>query len=425
MFNSLIKNKKIAVIGLGYVGLPLAVKLSKNFNVIGFDINSVRVSQLKKGIDKTKEIKKGELLDVLENKLTLVSHQQELSDSRVFIVTVPTPVTVDNKPDFRPLISACKIIGGLMKKKSIIIFESTVYPGATQDICGKYLEKYSNLKSEKDFFLGYSPERINPGDKVHTVDKITKVISSGKKEVTQLMYQIYSKINSGNIFIAKNIKVAEASKVIENSQRDINIAFINEITKICQKLNISIFDVLDASSTKWNFLSFFPGLVGGHCIGVDPFYLSTKSRELGVEPHVILSGRKINDDMSRFIAMQIDKKLRRNSRLLILGVTFKENVPDTRNSKVFDLIKSLKKVGHDIEICDPMIGINDIIDIENLKFIDLKKNSYDCVILAVSHDKFRKLYPKKINSLLKKNGFTADIKGFWRHKKHLKEYWSL
>ena len=340
----MIKEKKIAILGLGYVGLPLAVGLSSSYKIIGFDISLERISQLMNGIDKTREIKKVDLLRSLNNNLSLTSNYKDLVDCNIFIATVPTPITDNCKPDLRPLKNVCRIISKILKPKDIVVFESTVFPGATEEICGPELEKNKySLKSGFDFFLGYSPERVNPGDKVHTIDKIDKVVSGQNKMVEMTLIEIYSKLTKGKVFLAKNIKVAEASKVIENSQRDINIAFINEVTKICNKLNISVYDVLDASSTKWNFLKFSPGLVGGHCIGVDPYYLSYKSMKLKIEPKVILSGRQTNDEMSFFIAEKINKQLEKKSKILFLGLTFKEDDPDLRNSKSYDVIEFLKK----------------------------------------------------------------------------------
>ncbi len=420
------KIKRIAIIGLGYVGLPLAVKLSNNFDVLGFDLNNKRVSEINKGIDSTKEVPNKELQKSLQSSLKISNAQTELKTCNVFIVTVPTPVTSKNKPDFKPLLVACRMIAKVMEKKSIIVFESTVYPGATEEICGKEIERVSKLRLDTDFYLGYSPERVNPGDKLHTIDKITKVISSNNKQVEKVLFNIYSKLTCGKIFIAKDIKVAEASKVIENSQRDINIAFMNEIAKICQRLNISIFDVLDASKTKWNFLPFNPGLVGGHCIGVDPFYLATKARQVGVEPKVILSGRNTNDTMSDFIADLIDKNLQKKSKILIFGLTFKENVPDLRNSKIFNMIDYFKLKGHLISVCDPFVKQSPSNKIQIKKLEEIKSERFDSIILAVSHRPFRGLKIGTINSMLSKKGFIFDITGFWRDKKNkLKNYFSL
>ncbi|MAJ02472.1 MAG: UDP-N-acetyl-D-galactosamine dehydrogenase [Rickettsiales bacterium] len=419
------KINKIAIIGLGYVGLPLAVSLCKSFKVLGFDINKKRIRELRSGKDSTNEVSSVNLKMSMNSNLEITSEEDDLFDCNIYIITVPTPVTKANKPDFSYLRKSCKMIGSRMKKHSIIIFESTVYPGATQDICGKEIEKASGMIMEKDFFLGYSPERINPGDKVHTVEKITKVIASENPEVTKVMKKIYSKLTSGNIFIAKNIKVAEASKVIENSQRDINIAFINEITKISQKLDISIFDVLEASETKWNFLPFYPGLVGGHCIGVDPFYLASKAKELGIKPQVILSGRKTNDYMSKFIFSEINTRIKKSSNILILGLTFKEDVPDTRNSKVFDLIKYFKGARHKVDVCDYLVDPEQAQTVNLVEYKKITKHKYDAIILTVLHRDYKKIKIKDLKNLLKKNGLIADLKGFWRKDIVYNNYWSL
>ncbi len=404
----MIKEKKIAVLGLGYVGLPLAVGLCSSFKIIGFDISLNRVSQLLKGIDETLEVKEKKLRRCLNKKLTITNNFKDLENCNIFIATVPTPITEKCKPDFKPLKDVCKTISRLLKKNDIVVFESTVYPGATEEICAPILEENDkNLKSGKDFFLGYSPERVNPGDRVHSIDKIDKVISGQNKKVEKVLLEIYSKLTKGKIFLAKNIKVAEASKVIENSQRDINIAFINEVAKICNKLHISIYDVLRASSTKWNFLKFQPGLVGGHCIGVDPYYLAYKSSKLKIDPKVILSGRKTNDEMPTFISKRIDEKLKRKSKILFLGLTFKEDVPDLRNSKSFEIISFLKKKRHILKQHDPYVKSNDL---KIVSLSKIKKNSFDAIILSVPH-KFYLHRMVFIKSLLKLNGIFFDIKG--------------
>ncbi len=419
----MIKEKKIAVLGLGYVGLPLAVGLCSSYKTIGFDISLDRVSQLLKGIDKTLEVKETKLKNCLKRKLIVTNNFKDLEDCNIFIATVPTPITENCEPDFKPLKDVCKTISKLLKKNDIVVFESTVYPGATEEICAPILEKNDkNLKSGKDFFLGYSPERVNPGDKIHTIDKIDKVVSGQNKMVEKVLIEIYSKLTEGKVFLAKNIKVAEASKVIENSQRDINIAFINEVAKICNKLNISVYDVLNASSTKWNFLKFQPGLVGGHCIGVDPYYLAHKSSKLKIDPKVILSGRKTNNEMPTFIAKRIDEKLKRKSRVLFLGLTFKEDVPDLRNSKSFEIISFLKNKQHTIKLHDPYVKSDDL-QLVNLKKI--KNNSFDAFILAVPH-KFYLQRMTSIKNFLKSDGIFFDIKGkvSSQRDKNL-NYWSL
>ena len=414
--------KKIGILGLGYVGLPLAVKLSSSFQVIGFDISSSRVSQLHKGIDKTLEVSKKNLSNSLNKNLTITNKKKDLEDCNIYIATVPTPIDDNKKPDFSFLIDVCKTVGEFLRKGNLVIFESTVHPGATEEICGPELEKNSkNLKCGKDFFLGYSPERVNPGDKIHTIDKINKVIAGQNKNVERIMFDVYSKLTNGEIFIAKNIKVAEASKVIENSQRDINIAFINEIAKICQKIDISIYDVLDASLTKWNFLDFKPGLVGGHCIGVDPYYLSEKAKKLKINPQVILSGRLINDEMGKFVAKLIEDKIKKKSRILFLGVTFKEDVPDMRNSKSLDVMRILKK-RHHLFFHDPYVR-----KLKNFDFMsieDSKKKFYDTIVLCVPHKFYINLGEKKILELLKKDGMFFDLKRSFNNSK-FKNYFSL
>ena len=411
--------KKIAIMGLGYVGLPLAVNLSPHFKIKGFDISDKRIANLKKGIDETLEVKNTKLKKALKNNLQITNNLNDISDCNVFIATVPTPIDKNNNPDFKPLLDVCRKISKLLKKEDIVIFESTVYPGATEEICAKELEKNKDLlRSGVDFFLGYSPERVNPGDKKRTIDKINKVISGQNKNVELVLYEIYSKLTTGDIFLAKNIKVAEASKVIENAQRDINIAFINEVAKICSNLNISIYDVLDASNTKWNFLPFLPGLVGGHCIGVDPYYLSHKAKELKVNPDVILSGRRTNDNMPKFIFKQIQKRLKKKSNILFLGVTFKEDVPDLRNSKAIELLNYFRKSKFDISINDPFVN-----DRAYIRYDDLIENSFDAIILTVPHT-FYKAKFIHIKKLLKKDGIFFDIKGIFR-KKIIENYWSL
>ena len=411
--------KKIAIMGLGYVGLPLAVNLSSQFDIKGFDISNKRVTDLKKGFDETLEVTNSQLKNALKKKLQITNNLTDISECNIFIVTVPTPIDKKNNPNFRPLLDVCKKISKLLKKGDIVVFESTVYPGVTEEICAKELEKNKNLlKSGVDFFLGYSPERVNPGDKKRTIDKINKVISGQNKRVEKILYEIYSKLTIGDIFLAKNIKVAEASKVIENAQRDINIAFMNEIAKICSNLNISIYDVLDASNTKWNFLPFLPGLVGGHCIGVDPYYLSHKAKELKVDPEVILSGRRTNDKMPKFIFKQIQKRLKIKAKILFLGVTFKEDVPDLRNSKAIELLNYFKKSKFNISINDPFVN-----DSAYLKYNNLIEKSFDAIILTVPHTFYKKNF-LHIKKLLKKDGILFDIKGIFRNKT-IKNYWSL
>jgi UDP-N-acetyl-D-galactosamine dehydrogenase len=421
----------IAVIGLGYVGLPLAIQLAKHLQVVGFDINEKRISELQSGFDRTNEIDKKTLS---ESPLHITSQTQDIKGKDIYIVTVPTPITQDNLPDLTSLQKASEAVGKVISKGAIVVFESTVYPGVTEDICGPIIEKYSNLRCGKDFYLGYSPERINPGDKHHTIDRITKIVAGQTLEVTQRLGKVYGLINNGNVFLAKNIKTAEAAKVIENAQRDINIAFINEITAIFSKLNLSIYDVLEAAGTKWNFLKFSPGLVGGHCIGVDPYYLAHISKELGHEPEIILAGRKTNEYMSRFITDSIHEVLisdlhQNQARILILGITFKENVPDIRNTKIIDLIEALKKKGHHVDVHDPLadpqetkeeLNINLLPTLEHLK-------AYDCVIGTVPHEAYTRFTLETFKTLLKDKGLVADVKNIWKNIPFNNQfrYWSL
>ena len=407
-------NLNISIFGLGYVGLPLAIKLSNYFNVLGFDKNKQRIKELKKFLDKNSEVNSKELK---KTKLKYSTNIKDLKNSNIFIVTVPTPVTKSNQPDLKPLLEACRDIGKIISKGSTVVFESTVYPGVTEEICGPQIKKYSNLIPGKDFYLGYSPERMNPGDKNHSIDKIIKVISGDCNKTKLKLKKIYGKINSGKIFIAKNIKTAEAAKVIENTQRDINVAFINEITKLFKKINISIFDVLKTAETKWNFLNFQPGFVGGHCIGVDPYYLSYLAKKKKTESNLILSGRKVNNNFPIFLAQYINNCITKKNKILVLGLTFKENVSDLRNTKVIDLIKSLKKKGHKVFVNDECAHKNDVKKM-NLNLTPLfKKDKYDTIILAVAHDNYKKLNYSFFKKKLNKNGKIFDIKAIWKNKK--------
>tara|TARA_B100001245_G_scaffold114003_1_gene83452 strand:+ start:350 stop:1612 length:1263 start_codon:yes stop_codon:yes gene_type:complete len=407
-------NLNISIFGLGYVGLPLAIKLSNYFNVLGFDKNKQRIKELKNFLDKNSEVNSKELK---KTKLKYSTNIKDLKNSNIFIVTVPTPVTKSNQPDLKPLLEACKDIGKIISKGSTVVFESTVYPGVTEEICGPQIKKYSHLIPGKDFYLGYSPERMNPGDKNHSIDKIIKVISGDCNKTKLKLKKIYGKINSGKIFIAKNIKTAEAAKVIENTQRDINVAFINEITKLFKKINISIFDVLKTAETKWNFLNFQPGFVGGHCIGVDPYYLSYLAKKKKTESNLILSGRKVNNNFPIFLAQYINQCITKKNKILVLGLTFKENVSDLRNTKVIDLIKSLKKKGHKVFVNDECAHKNDVKKM-NLNLTPLfKKDKYDTIILAVAHDNYKKLNYSFFKKKLNKNGKIFDIKAIWKNKK--------
>lgn len=412
---------KVAVIGLGYVGLPLAVALAKHFKTTGFDISARRIDELRQGIDRTEEVEPEKLK---ASSLEVSSHPDDIKGFDIFIVTVPTPVDENNKPDLGPVRGATSMLAPLMTKGAIVVYESTVYPGVTEEVCGPLLEKGSGLKCGKDFFLGYSPERINPGDREHTVDRITKVISGQNPEVTETLAGLYGAVTTGGVFRAANIRAAEAAKVIENAQRDINIAFVNEVTMIFQKLGISVYDVLDAAGTKWNFLNFKPGLVGGHCIGVDPFYLAERAKQINHDPAIILSGRKINDGMGDFIAERIAAQLQGGGRMLMLGLTFKENVPDLRNSKVIDVIQGLERRGFRVDVHDPMA---DVAEAEHEYGVVLKTGSlkdvvaaaqedggYDGIVAAVPHSQYENLSPDELASFVKPGGLIADVKGIWR-----------
>ncbi len=402
---------RIVVIGLGYVGLPLAVQLAKHFETWGLDINQARIDELKSGFDRTDEIDAARLN---ASTLKLTANASECPAADAYIVTVPTPIDAANTPDLSPVIGATKMVAGMIDpaKSPVIIYESTVYPGVTEEICGPLLEATGNLKRGRDFWLGYSPERINPGDREHTVDKITKVIAGENAEITAKLATIYGAVTSGGVFPAASIKAAEAAKVIENAQRDINIAFMNEVTQIFSKLDLSIWDVLAAANTKWNFLPFQPGLVGGHCIGVDPYYLSHRAQELGHDPQVILAGRATNDGMGQWIAEQVHARMAKTpGDVLMLGLTFKENVPDLRNSKVADVIAHLKALGHRVTVHDPLADPAEAQHEYGLSIDgDALSRRYDAVVGAVAHDAYRTLDPA---ALVMPGGLIADIKRLW------------
>jgi UDP-N-acetyl-D-glucosamine/UDP-N-acetyl-D-galactosamine dehydrogenase len=416
-------NKDIVVIGLGYVGLPLAVKLSSVFKVIGYDISEDRINDLNNYYDSTKEISKSELKKA---KNLIVTFDKSLINKKyLYIITVPTPVKSNNLPDLSLLKNACKLVGKRINKNAIIIFESTVYPGVTEKICGPIIEKESNLKFNKTFYLGYSPERINPGDAKHSVEKVTKVVSGSNIEISKVIGDIYKTIIKAGVFYAKSIVIAETAKAIENAQRDINIAFVNEIALLCQKLNISVYDVLDAAKTKWNFLPFQPGLVGGHCIGVDPYYLAHIAKKVGAKTDIILSGRRLNDKMTSLVFNIIEKKISSNDRILQIGISFKENVPDTRNSKAAELAKLFIDKKYNINIYDTIVDSDEVNKNFGIKLSKLV-GRYDVIIIAVSH-KF--LINRSIDLLkyIKKPSKIFDITGKYRDMfsdKNIK-YWSL
>lgn len=418
------KNYKIAVIGLGYVGLPLAVEFGKKFKVLGFDINQARVAQLNGGHDATLEVEDQDLQQALSSAgdagLRLTTNLDEIKESNIYIVTVPTPIDQFKRPDLTPLIKASETVGKVISKGDIVIYESTVYPGATEEDCIPVVEKVSGMKFNEDFFAGYSPERINPGDKVNTLLTIKKVTSGSTPEIAKVVDDMYNTILLNGTHMATSIKVAEASKVIENAQRDLNISFVNELALIFDRLGIDTNEVIDAAGTKWNFLKYRPGLVGGHCIGVDPYYLAFKAESVGYYPDVIRSGRRVNDDMSRFVADKVIKLMIKkglkilDSKVLLLGVTFKENCPDIRNTKVVDIVDELQKFGCKLDIYDPWASQAEVKHEYGIKTmdkdVDIYATKYDAVILAVSHEQFAELDMKRLT-----NGDQSvifDIKGF-------------
>jgi UDP-N-acetyl-D-galactosamine dehydrogenase len=407
----------VVVIGLGYVGLPLAVALASRFKTTGFDIDRRRIDELRSGFDRTREI---DIDRMRASQLLLTSRAEDATGADIYIVTVPTPVDAENKPDLGPLLRGTRTVGGLIRpgRDTLVVFESTVYPGVTEDVCGVELERVSGLKRGVDFFLGYSPERINPGDREHTIDKIVKVVAGENDAVADRLVELYGSITSAGAFRAASIKAAEAAKVIENAQRDINIAFMNEITQIFAGLNLSIWDVLEAAGTKWNFLRFQPGLVGGHCIGVDPYYLSFRAQQMGHDPQVILSGRSINDGMGAWIADQLHvRRAGQPGKALVLGLTFKEDVPDLRNSKVVDVIRRLAELGHDVTVHDPLADTDEAQHEYGLRVEgDALASRYDLVLAAVPHREYRELSTDQIAALVAEGGLLADLKGIWRDR---------
>jgi UDP-N-acetyl-D-glucosamine/UDP-N-acetyl-D-galactosamine dehydrogenase len=405
--------RKIAVVGLGYVGLPLAVAFARHFEVVGYDLKASRIDALKAAHDITGEI---ESVELATTRASFTSNPEEMRGSHLFIITVPTPVDEEQRPDLHAVRSACAIVGKVMSAGATVVLESTVYPGVTEEICAQELAKASGLQYGADFAIGYSPERINPGDKAHTLATLTKVVAGDSPAVSSMLANVYGKVNNGNVFIARDIKTAEAAKVIENAQRDINIAFINEVAMIFAKLGISVYDVLDAARTKWNFLPFAPGLVGGHCIGVDPYYLAYKAQSVGHDPEVILAGRRTNDAMGIYIARSIASLLAPNSRVLVLGLAFKENVPDLRNSRVTDIIAQLRQGGHSVEVHDPLVDREEAREVYDIDLIGRLGGStkYEAIIGAVPHRLYKSLGADDLAKLLVPNGLLADIKGMWR-----------
>ncbi len=410
-----IQMKKIAVIGLGYVGLPLARLFSTKYTTIGFDINHRRVEELMSGHDSTLEVEDNLLQDAIKNGFVCTSKLDEIADCNVYIVTVPTPIDKHNSPDLTPLVKASETVGKVLKKNDIVIYESTVYPGATEEECIPVLERVSEMKYNTDFFAGYSPERINPGDKEHTVEKILKVTSGSTPEIGKVINDLYSSVITAGTHLAPTIKVAEAAKVIENSQRDINIAFVNELAKIFNILDIDTHEVLAAAGTKWNFLPFKPGLVGGHCIGIDPYYLAQKAQEVGYHPEIILAGRRLNDGMGQYVASQIVKTMIKKGmcvngvKTLVLGITFKENTPDVRNTRVVDVIRALQDYGVDVSIYDPWANAEEVMHEYGLEILsELPNFKFDGVVMAVAHDKFKNIDISKITN---DTCVVYDVKG--------------
>ncbi len=427
------KKKKIAVVGLGYVGMPLANLFNSYFSVVGFDLNEERVAELKKGIDRTGEVSKK---DLLSSDIEFTSSPEDIRKASVIIIAVPTPIDEFKIPDLTPLKSASELVGSNLAKGAVVVYESTVYPGVTEDICAPILEEFSGMKCGRDFKIGYSPERINPGDKEHGIADIVKVVSGQDIKTTDLLVAIYGKAVKAGIHRAESIKTAEAAKVIENIQRDLNIALVNELSIIFNRMGIDTNAVLDAAETKWNFLPFRPGLVGGHCIGVDPYYLTFKAQAVGYHPEVILSGRRINDNMGRYIAKNTVKELIKTgravkkSRVLILGLTFKENIGDIRNTRVVDIYNELKEYGMKVSVHDPHANHEEVMEEHGISLIKTPESEkpFDGIILAVMHDAYRKYSLNKLEKLCRKNPVLIDVKAFFDQKKVAKSgfnYWRL
>jgi UDP-N-acetyl-D-galactosamine dehydrogenase len=424
-------DKKIAIIGLGYVGLPLAVEFGKNRETLGFDINTSRINELKNNLDSTCEISSNEMNKSIYLKVS--SNEDDLNEPQIFIITVPTPVDSTNRPNLEPLIAASKTVGKHLKKKDIVIYESTVFPGCTEELCVPILEESSGLRYNEDFFCGYSPERINPGDKINTLTKIKKITSGSTPQISKEIDNLYKSIITAGTFLASSIQVAEAAKVIENTQRDLNIALINELSVIFDKLKIDTLEVLEAAESKWNFLPFRPGLVGGHCIGVDPYYLTYRAEQVGYNPQVILAGRRINDNMARYVVKRVIQEMIINeinvkdSTVGVMGITFKENCPDIRNSKVFDILSELKNWGVNIIVNDPWVNEDELMKNYGIKLgVINQNNKVDSLIVAVGHNEFRGLSPKTLKSFCKsKNPVLGDIKSLYNKSDLIKEGFSI
>jgi UDP-N-acetyl-D-galactosamine dehydrogenase len=403
----------IAVVGLGYVGLPLAVALARHFPVLGYDLDARRVGELKRAHDRTNEVAAA---DLVATKARFSTSADDMAAADLFVITVPTPVDERNLPDLGAVKGACAAVGRHLKRGDTVVLESTVYPGVTEEVCGPELARATGLMPGREFFLGYSPERINPGDKQHTLERVTKVVAGQTPATAELLKRVYGAITGGNVFVARDIRTAEAAKVIENAQRDVNIAFINEIAQIFGKMGISVFDVLEAARTKWNFLPFVPGLVGGHCIGVDPYYLAHKAQAIGHHPEVILAGRRINDGMGAYLAACIDEAIGKPSSVLVLGLTFKENIPDLRNSKVVDVIAGLTERGHRVTVHDAFADPAEAraqYDIELAGDLGAL-SGFDALVGAVPHMPYAALARADFARLVRPGGLVADIKGMWR-----------
>ena len=411
----MVPNPRIVVVGLGYVGLPLAVALARKLDVTGYDIDRERIVELRGARDRTREVDSD---DLRRSSLQLTNAVDDCAGADVYIVTVPTPVDQSNTPDLTAVLAATRMVATQInpKHRPTIIYESTVYPGVTEQICGPEIERVAGLERGRDFRLGYSPERINPGDREHSIDKITKVIAAEDDDVLEQMTAVYGAITAGGVFRAASIKTAEAAKAIENAQRDINIAFMNEVAQIFSKIDVSVWDVLAAAKTKWNFLGFEPGLVGGHCIGVDPYYLSHLAQRLGHNPQVILAGRGTNDGMGSWIADELHDRRRKAGTALVLGLTFKENVPDIRNSRSFDLVRRLRWLGHEVAVADALADPAEIEREHGVKVTEPDGVRYDLVVGAVAHDDYRELTNGQLEAMVAPGGLLADLKGMWRDR---------
>ncbi len=422
------KEEELAVIGLGYVGLPIALEFAKKIKVIGFDINAERINMMKNAIDPSQELPK-EAFDGCD--ITFTNDLEILKRANFYIVAVPTPVDEHNVPDLTPVQRASETIGKVLKKGDYVVFESTVYPGCTEEDCLPIMERISGLKMGGDFKLGYSPERINPGDKEHTLSSIVKVVSGCDTESLENIAKVYELVVAAGVHRASSIKVAEAAKIIENTQRDLNIALMNELSIIFDKMNVNTYEVLEAAGTKWNFLKFQPGLVGGHCIGVDPYYLTHKSKELGYDSQVILAGRNINDGMAGYVAKKVLQHIIQNtgnvkdSRVLVMGATFKENVSDIRNSKVADVVNELKSFSLNVDVSDPFASSEELQHEYGFSLVESIKKDYDAVIITVPHGEYKELDDNYFASISREHGLVADLKGIYRNKIHSRKYWSF